>query len=99
MADSSTEQSSDRARSKITRSKLDSEKYARLKAEAKAPYKGLRIFIYFAFGASGFIGAVVFLARLAAGKDITSDFSNLALQIGLVALTIFLFRLENRESR
>lgn len=99
MADSSTEQSSDLKRSKSTRSKLDPEKYARLKAEAKAPYKGLRIFIYFAFGASGFIGAVVFLARLAAGKDIASDLSNLALQMSLVALTIFLFRLENKESR
>jgi hypothetical protein len=81
-------------KSKSKSSKLDPEKYARLKAEAKAPYKGLRMFFYFAFGASGFIGALVFLARLGAGRAIASDVSNLALQLGLVALTIFLFRLE-----
>jgi hypothetical protein len=79
------------------RSKLDPEKYARLRAEAKAPYKGLRIFIYFAFGASGLIGALVFLAKLAAGNSVASTLPNLALQLGLVALTIFLFRLETRE--
>ncbi|NET47275.1 MAG: DUF3493 domain-containing protein, partial [Merismopedia sp. SIO2A8] len=44
---------------------LSPEKYARLKAEAKAPYRGLRKFIYFTFGASGFIGALIFLAQLA----------------------------------
>jgi hypothetical protein len=79
------------------RSKLDPEKYARLKAEAIAPYKGLRLFIYFAFGASGLIGALVFLAKLAAGNSVASILPNLALQLGLVALTIFLFRLETRE--
>jgi hypothetical protein len=78
------------------RAKINPEKYARLKAEAKAPYKGLRIFIYFAFAASGLIGALVFLAKLAAGNSDTSTLPNLALQIGLIALTIFLFRLETR---
>jgi hypothetical protein len=78
------------------RSKLDPEQYARLKAETKAPYKGLRIFIYFAFGASGLIGALVFLAKLAAGNTEASTLPNLALQLGLIALTIFLFRLETR---
>ncbi|MCU0536101.1 MAG: DUF3493 domain-containing protein [Hydrococcus sp. Prado102] len=75
----------------------DPEKYARLKAEAKAPYKGLRFFFYLAFGASGLIGAIVFLAQLAAGRNVTSALPNFALQIGLVALTIGLFRWENKE--
>lgn len=79
--------------------KLSPEKYQRLVAEAKAPYRGFRMFIYFAFGASGFIGALVFLARLAAGRDIASDLPNLGLQIGVVALMVWLFRLETRAAR
>ena len=78
---------------------LDPEKYARLKAEAKAPYRGLRKFIYFAFGASGFIGAFVFLAQLAAGRDIATSLPNLALQMGIVALMVWLFRLEQQAER
>ncbi|MBZ8181331.1 DUF3493 domain-containing protein [Oscillatoria salina IIICB1] len=80
-------------------SKLDPEKYARLKAEAKAPYRGLRKFIYFTFGASGLIGAVVFLAQLAAGRDVATALPNFALQVGVVALMIFLFRWENEVER
>jgi hypothetical protein len=76
--------------------KLDPEKYARLKAEAKAPYKGLRQFFYVAFAASGFIGAVVFLAQLAAGRNVATALPNFALQIGIVALMIWLFRLEQK---
>ncbi len=79
------------------RSGLDPEKYARLKAEAQAPYKGLRQFLYIGFGASGFIGAVVFLARLAAGTDVSTALPNFALQIGVVALMVWLFRWENRK--
>jgi hypothetical protein len=75
----------------------DPQKYARLKAEARAPYKGLRAFIYVAFGASGAIGAVVFLAQLAAGRNVASALPNFALQIGLVALMVWLFRFERRS--
>jgi hypothetical protein len=79
------------------RSRLSPEKYARLKAEAEAPYKGLRQFFYIGFGVSGFIGAVVYLARLAAGGDAATAFPNFALQMGVVALMVWLFRLENRK--
>ncbi|HBB35196.1 MAG TPA: DUF3493 domain-containing protein [Cyanobacteria bacterium UBA8803] len=72
------------------------EKYARLKAEAKAPYRGLRKFIYVTFGASGLIGAFVFLAQLAAGREIATAIPNLALQMGIIALMVWLFRLEKR---
>nr|MDJ0602067.1 DUF3493 domain-containing protein [Crocosphaera sp.] len=71
------------------------QKYASLKAEAQAPYKGLRKFFYIAFGASGFIGALVFLAKLVAGKEVAATLPNFALQIGVVALMIALFRLES----
>jgi hypothetical protein len=81
---------------KNTLQQRDPQKYARLMAEAQAPYKGLRLFIYLAFGASGFIGALVFLAQLAAGRDVTSALPNFALQVGLVALMVWLFRWEKR---
>lgn len=74
--------------------KLDPEKYARLKAEAKAPYKGLRQFFYLAFAASGFVGAVVFLVQLAAGQNVASALPNFALQVGVVTLMVWLLRLE-----
>jgi hypothetical protein len=77
--------------------KLSPEKYARLKAEAKAPYKGLRQFFYLAFAASGFVGAIVFLAQLAAGRDVAAALPNLALQVGVVALMVWLFRLEQTQ--
>lgn len=78
---------------------LDPEKYARLKAEAKAPYRILRQFIYVAFGASGFIGALVFLAQVAAGREVTTALPNLALQLGVITLMVWLFRLEQRTAR
>jgi len=70
------------------------EQYARLKAEAAAPYRGLRKFVYVACGASGFIGAFIFLAQLLAGRDRAAALPNFALQLGVVALMILLFRLE-----
>jgi hypothetical protein len=70
------------------------EQYARLKAEAATPYRGLRKFIYVAFGASGFIGAFIFLAQLLAGRDVETALPNFALQVGIIALMVFLFRLE-----
>ncbi|OLP17759.1 hypothetical protein BST81_14600 [Leptolyngbya sp. 'hensonii'] len=75
------------------------EKYARLRAEIKAPYRGLRKFVYIAFGASGLIGAVVFLAQLAAGQDVATVLPNFALQLGVVALMVWLFRIDRASNR
>jgi hypothetical protein len=75
---------------------MTAEQYARLKQEASAPYRGLRKFIYAGFGASGLIGAMIFLAQLAGGGDVSSLLPNLGVQIGVVALMIWLFRLENK---
>lgn len=77
---------------------ISPEKYARLRAEAKHPYKGLRRFIYGAVGASGAIGAFVFLTQLLAGRDVQAALPNLLLQIGVVALMVALFNWENRKS-
>ncbi len=72
--------------------------YARLKAEAKAPYRGLRKFIYVAFAASGGIGALVFVTQLIAGREVDSALPNFALQLGLVVLMIWLFRVDQSQS-
>jgi hypothetical protein len=75
---------------------LSPEKYARLRAEAKAPYRGLRQFIYVAFGASGLIGGFIFLTQLLAGRAVGDTFPNFALQAGVVALMVWLYRLEQK---
>lgn len=79
--------------------RLKSEQYARLKAEIVAPYKGLRQFVYIACGASGFIGAFIFFFQLLAGRDINNALPNFALQVGIVALMIFLWRWEQNRQR
>lgn len=79
--------------------RFTNEQYDRLKAEAAAPYRGLRRFIYIAFGASGFVGALVFLAQIAAGKEADAPLLNLALQIGVVTLMILLFRWDKESSK
>ena len=79
--------------------RFTNEQYDRLKAEAAAPYRGLRKFIYIAFGASGFVGALVFLAQIAAGKEADAPLSNLALQVGVVALMVFLFRWDEESPK
>jgi hypothetical protein len=76
---------------------MKSEQYARLKAEIAAPYRGLRQFIYIACGASGFIGALIFFSQLLAGRDVDSALPNLALQIGIITLMVFLWRWEQRR--
>jgi Low psii accumulation1 / Rep27 len=77
---------------------VNREQYQKLKAEAKAPYRGLRKFIYGAFAASGFIGAVIFLAQILAGKDINSAVPNFFLQVGVVAVMFWLFKLDQPKN-
>lgn len=69
----------------------------RLRAEAMAPYRGLRQFIYFACAASASIGGFIFFFKLLAGQEIRSTLPNLALQIGVLTLMVWLFRLEQRK--
>ena len=81
----------DNARAKT---RLSADKYARLRAEAKSPYRGLRKFIYIGLGASGLIGLITFLAQLLAGQDPQQVLPNLALQLGVIVLMVWLFRRE-----
>lgn len=84
---------------KPNKKQLSPEKYAYLRAEAEAPYKGLRKFIYFAFGASGAIGAFIFFAQLLAGKNVSENIYNLFIQIAVITLMIFLYRWEDRKNK
>ncbi|MBW4560229.1 MAG: DUF3493 domain-containing protein [Mojavia pulchra JT2-VF2] len=81
------------------KNRLNPEQYARLKAEMAAPYRGLRQFIYIGCGASGLIGAFVFFFKLLAGRDIDSTLPSLFLQVGIVALMVFLWRWEQQRQR
>jgi hypothetical protein len=74
------------------------EKYARLMAEAKAPYRGLRRVIYTAVTASGLIGAFIFFTQLLAGRDVSSALPNLGIQVGVVLLMVWLFRIDRPKS-
>ncbi|MCA6572875.1 MAG: DUF3493 domain-containing protein [Pseudanabaena sp.] len=79
-------------------SKLNPQQYEKLRRETKSPYRGLRIFIYIAFAGSGLIGAIVFLAKLIAGNgELEANLGNLMLQIGVLALMIWLYRIDRSK--
>ncbi len=80
------------------RSTKNEELLSRLKAEAMAPYRGLRKFIYLSFAASALIGGVIFFFKLLAGQELSSTLPNFALQVGVFALMVWLFSLEHRHS-
>ncbi|MEB3272350.1 MAG: DUF3493 domain-containing protein [Prochlorothrix sp.] len=77
---------------------LSPEKYARLRAEMAAPYRGLRQFIYVTCAASGGIGAFVFLAKVLSGQDLSHSVPNLAFQLGIVALMVWLFKIDRARN-
>ena len=76
---------------------MSQERYDKLVAESQAPFKGLRKFLYVSAGASGAIGGFVFFTKILAGRDIAESLPNLALQVGVVAIAVFLFRWEDRK--
>jgi Low psii accumulation1 / Rep27 len=76
---------------------IDPELLRRLKAEAKSPYRGLRQFIYVSCLASGAVGGVVFFFKVAAGRDLETSIPNLALQAGVVAIMVWLLRIDRHK--
>ncbi|MEM9264014.1 MAG: DUF3493 domain-containing protein [Cyanobacteria bacterium P01_F01_bin.13] len=78
---------------------MSQERFERLVKETQSPYKGFRRFIYGAMGASGLLGAFVFLTQLLAGKDVETALPNLAVQMGVIGIVVFLFWLEGRGQR
>jgi hypothetical protein len=75
---------------------IDPELWRRLQAEAKSPFRGLRQFVYVSCAISGAIGGVVFFFKLLAGRDLEATIPNLALQVGVVALMVWLLRIDSR---
>ena len=75
-------------------SSLDEKRIAQLRAELKAPYRGLRHFFYLGFAGSAWIGGMVFLMKLVAGEDPRTILPNLMLQIGVLALMVWLFKID-----
>lgn len=84
----------DKSRSSSEKPEISPEKYARLRAEANAPYKGLRKVFYVVCGASGLIGAFIFLLKIAAGTGGSQSLPNLALQLGVVGIAIAFWRFD-----
>ena len=80
-------------------SSLSPEKYARLKAETKAPYRGVRRFFYLGFAASGAMGAFIFFTQALAGRDVSQALPNLALQLGVIALMVWLLRVDQAKTK
>ncbi|NES99765.1 MAG: DUF3493 domain-containing protein [Sphaerospermopsis sp. SIO1G2] len=78
------------------KNRLNSQQYARLKAEINSPYRGFRKFIYFGVGTSALIGAFVFFFQILAGRNLGSALPNFALQTGVVALMVFLWKWEQK---
>ena len=76
---------------------IDPELWRRLQAEAKSPFRGLRQFIYVSCAISGAVGGVVFFFKLLAGKSLEATIPNLALQIGVVALMVWLLRIDRSK--
>ncbi|MDV3349205.1 DUF3493 domain-containing protein [Leptolyngbyaceae cyanobacterium CCMR0082] len=78
---------------------MSQERFERLVQETQSPFKGMRKVIYGAVGASGLLGAFVFLTQLMAGKDVETALPNLAVQMGVIGIVVFLFWLEGRGKR
>jgi Low psii accumulation1 / Rep27 len=74
---------------------IDPELRRRLLAETRSPYRGLRQFIYVSCAASGAIGGVVFFFKVVAGRDLQTNLPNLALQVGVVAVMVWLLRIDS----
>ncbi|MEO0378176.1 MAG: DUF3493 domain-containing protein [Cyanobacteria bacterium P01_A01_bin.17] len=81
-----------------SKNSLDPERLERLRAEAKAPFRGLRQFFYAAFAASALLGGFIFFFKLLAGEDFSTTLFNLMVQLSVFGLMIGLLWLERRPS-
>lgn len=77
-----------------SRQPLDPERRARLMAELKSPYRPLRQFIYVACAASGFFGGLIILSQWLAGRSVGAAWPNLAIQVVVVVLMVWLLRID-----
>jgi hypothetical protein len=71
---------------------LTPEQLRRLRAEAKAPFRGLRKFFYAAFAGSAFIGAFIFLLKVIDQENLAQTLPNLFLQLGIGGVMLWLLQ-------
>jgi hypothetical protein len=76
---------------------IDPELWTRLQAEAKSPFRGLRQFVYVSCAISGAVGGVVFFFKLLAGRDLAATIPNLAIQVGVVAVMVWLLKIDRAK--
>jgi hypothetical protein len=72
------------------------EKYAALSAEAQSPFRSLRMFVYASCVISAGVGGLVIFLGILAGRNLETAIPNFAVNAGVVALTAWLFRRENK---
>ncbi len=77
---------------------MSQERYDRLLAEAEAPTKVCESLFMLLLGHRVQSG-VCFFAKILAGRDLADSLPNFALQMGVVALMVFLFRWEDRQEK
>ncbi|QQE65949.1 hypothetical protein GFS31_26420 [Leptolyngbya sp. BL0902] len=78
---------------------MSPERYARLRAEAKAPYRGLRRVVYLTAGASAAIGAFIMITQGLAGRATADLGLNLLIQFGVLGTAGLLLWLESRGAK
>jgi hypothetical protein len=77
-----------------------SKSYHKLKAEAKAPYRFIRWFLYLSLGSSGMIGGIILLMQIISGnKNIQQAFPDFFLQIGIACFMYWLFRQDRFKTK
>jgi Low psii accumulation1 / Rep27 len=72
------------------------EKYAALTAEAQAPFRSLRLFVYASCVISAGVGGMVIFLGILAGRNLEVAIPNFAVNAGVVALMTWLFLKENK---
>jgi len=70
---------------------------ARLRAEARRPWRVLRLLVYLACAASGFIGLFINVFRVLAGRDLPQSLTNVGVQVAVLAIAVGLWRFESRN--
>jgi acyl-homoserine lactone acylase PvdQ len=75
------------------------EKFAALTAEAQAPFRSLRLFIYASCVVSAGVGGLIIFLGILAGRHLDTAIPNFAVNAGVVALTTWLFIKENNARK
>jgi len=59
----------------------------------------MRRFFYVGFAASGAMGAFIFFTQALAGRDVSQALPNLAVQLGVIALMVWLLKVDQVKAK